>query len=141
MSIYEAYLLVSETASPKFTHLQKVIDLMLIVSCSSAKCERVFSSTKLMKTRLRSNLSQKNLQAQINVMVEGPPLHEFKASKAIEHWLRSSRGRHVNGHQAPERKPDKMKMICITMMNLKCMKNEINKYTTLYMKIVFILSK
>uniref|UniRef100_K1S0C9 Uncharacterized protein n=1 Tax=Magallana gigas TaxID=29159 RepID=K1S0C9_MAGGI len=34
----------------------------------------------------------------------GPPLHEFKASKAIEHWLGSSRGRHVNGHQAPERK-------------------------------------
>lgn len=104
MPIYEAYLLVSETASPKFTHLQKVIDLMLSVSCSSAKCERVFSSMKLMKTRLRSNLSQENLQAQINVMVEGPPLHEFKASKAIEHWLGSSRGRHVNGHQAPERK-------------------------------------
>ena len=57
-----------------------------------------------MKTRLRSILSQENLQAQINIMVEGPPLHEFKASKATEQWLRSSRGRHVNGHQAPDRK-------------------------------------
>ena len=57
-----------------------------------------------MKTRLRSNLNQENLQAQINIMVEGPPLHEFKESKAIDHWLSFSRGTHVNGHQAPDRK-------------------------------------
>lgn len=80
MPIYEAYFLVSETASPKFKYLQAVIDLML--SVSSAKCERVFfSSMKLIKMKLRSNLSQENLQAPINIMVEGLPLHEFKASK------------------------------------------------------------
>ena len=40
--IYDAYLLVSETPSPKFTHLLKVIKLMLSRSCSSAKCEFFF---------------------------------------------------------------------------------------------------
>ena len=42
MPIYDAYLLVTETASPKFSHLPKVIELMLSLSCSSAKCSSFF---------------------------------------------------------------------------------------------------
>lgn len=61
MFIYDVYLLVFEIVFLKFIYLQKVIDLMLSVSCSLVKCERVFLSMKLMKIRLRLNLSQENL--------------------------------------------------------------------------------
>lgn len=42
----------------------------------------------------------------------------------MEHWLWSYRGKHVNGHQDPRENPDKLKMNYLTMMNMKCMKNE-----------------
>ena len=51
-----------------------------------------------MKTRLRSTLTAQNLQAQLNIMIEGPSLQEFNPDLAIEKWLKMSRGRHIDGH-------------------------------------------
>ncbi|XP_061174866.1 zinc finger protein 862-like [Saccostrea echinata] len=102
MPIYDAYLSLVQTGVPSLRNIVKVVELMLCLSCSTAKCERVFSSLKLLKTRLRSSLTQDNLNSQLQIMVEGPSLAEFKPDLAIEKWLNSTsdgKGRHINGHK------------------------------------------
>lgn len=106
MPIYDAYLSVIQTGIPSLRNIVKVVELVLCLSCSTAKCERVFSSLKLLKTRLRSSLTQDNLRSQLQIMVEGPSLSEFKPDLAIEKWLNSTadgKARHIHGHKIVSR--------------------------------------
>ena len=108
MPIYDAYIALIQTRVPSLKNIIYLVDLTLCLSCSTAKCERIFSSLKLLKSRFRASLSQENLQAQLQVMVEGPSVAEFKPDLAIDKWLNSAsegKGRHINGHKVCQKKP------------------------------------
>ena len=50
----------------------------------------------LIKSNLRSTLTQTNMQILMRVKIEGPVLEDFDPSEAIGHWLTSGKGtRHV----------------------------------------------
>ena len=72
MLIYDAYIALIQTGVPSPKNIISLVELVLCLSCSTAKCERIFSSFKLVKTRFMASLAQENLQEQLLVMVEGP---------------------------------------------------------------------
>ena len=49
----------------------------LVVIISTAECERVFSRLKLVKTALRTRLSNSTLEQILQIALNGPPLQEF----------------------------------------------------------------
>ena len=84
MPIYDAYIALIQTGVPSLKNIISLVELMLCLSCSTAKCERIFSSLKVLKSWSRASLSKENFQAQLQVMVEGPSLAEFKPDIAID---------------------------------------------------------
>ena len=74
----------------------------MVISCSTASCERGFSNINLVKTNMRTKLTQLNLRNQLMIMCEGPEIKDFKCEPSIEHWLLpSERKHHVSGHKLP----------------------------------------
>jgi hypothetical protein len=73
--------------------------LMLVISPSTAECERGFSQMKLIKTELRNSLTDDSLRILMTIKHHGPSLEDFNADRAINYWLGSCKGtRHVGGH-------------------------------------------
>ena len=60
--------------------------LSLIISVSSADCERGFSVQNLIKTSKRSCMSEKLLHDLCIVKVEGPSVEKFDFTKALTKW-------------------------------------------------------
>lgn len=84
---------------PNITNIRKLIELMLVISPSTAQCERGFSQMKLIKTELRNGLSDDSLRMLMAIKHHGPSLENFVADRAIDFWLGSGkRTRHVGGH-------------------------------------------
>lgn len=80
--------------------IKKVVMLMMVVSPSTAECERGFSCMRLIKTSTRNCANQETLQMLMTVKRTGPSLQDFDAEKAIRHWLACGKGgRHVHGHK------------------------------------------
>ena len=80
-------------------HISTLLSLLLTVSPSTASCERVFSQMNLIKTSLRTILTQENLQNQIRVVVNGSSFQEFDPDPSVMHWLKSA-NRHIT-HKKP----------------------------------------
>ena len=56
----------------------------------------------LVKTIMRTKLTQLNLRNQLMIMCEGPEIKDFKCEPSIEHWLLPSERKHlVSGHKLP----------------------------------------
>jgi hypothetical protein len=80
-------------------NVKKLLQIMLVVSPTTAQCERGFSAMKQLKTQLRNCLKQDTLQMLMTIQQHGPSLEDFCSEKAINHWLTCGKGsRHVNGH-------------------------------------------
>ena len=76
--------------------IAKLLEIMMVMSCSTAKAERVFSQTNIIKTKLRSCLNQDILRDLLLIQMEGPARQDFNPSDAIAHWLTSGSGtRHI----------------------------------------------
>lgn len=97
LGLYEAYCHIVANSPSRIETIIKLVKIMLSISVSTAQCERVFSEMKVLKGRLRSKLTQSNLQAQLFIMIEGPSLQDFCPEKALSHWLNGHK-RHIGGH-------------------------------------------
>lgn len=84
---------------PSLSQLCKLLEIMFVISPSTAECERGFSSMNLIKTSLRNSLNQKSLQMLMNISANGPELEDFNPDTAINCWLSAGAGgRHIHGH-------------------------------------------
>jgi hypothetical protein len=93
-SIYKSLL-----KKPNIPNMRKLVELMLVISPSTAECERGFSQMKLIKTELRNSLTDDSLRILMTIKHHGPSLEDFNADRAINYWLGSCKGtRHVGGH-------------------------------------------
>ncbi|XP_052769120.1 uncharacterized protein LOC128209219 [Mya arenaria] len=77
---------IHEVMSKKFQNILPVMDLIMTISPSSAEAERGFSQLKLIKTRLRTRLSQSVLNNLLCIKLEAPSIELFDPTHAINHW-------------------------------------------------------
>ncbi|XP_071181304.1 zinc finger protein 862-like [Mytilus edulis] len=82
-----------------FRNINVLIEIMLTISSSSAACERVFSQMNIIKSPLRSKLTQENLQNQMQIVVNGVSIKEFDPRPSVVYWLKSG-NRHLT-HKLP----------------------------------------
>ena len=75
-------------------HIGTLLKLMLTVSPSTAACERLFSQMNIIKSPLRTHLTQENLQNQMQIVVCVPEFSKFDPLPAVHHWLKSG-NRHI----------------------------------------------
>ena len=74
----------------QFPSILAVMDLILTIAPSTAEAERGFSQLKLLKTRLRSRLSQQTLNSCLAIKMLSDDLDQFNPNAAIKHWNESS---------------------------------------------------
>ncbi|VDI36237.1 Hypothetical predicted protein [Mytilus galloprovincialis] len=80
-------------------NIKVLIEIMLTISSSSAAYERVFSQMNIIKSPLRSKLTQENLQNQMQIVVNGVSIKEFDPRPSVIYWLKSG-NRHLT-HKLP----------------------------------------
>ena len=66
----------SDTYKGIFPETVKLLNIIMSLPVGTATVERSFSEMKLIKTRLRSGLSNSNLEHLMKVAIEGPPLRD-----------------------------------------------------------------
>lgn len=65
-------------------------EFFLTLSVTEVNCERTFSKLKLVKTRLRANMCQENLEALLIMSVEKQLLNDIEITKVIDYLKASS---------------------------------------------------
>ena len=60
---------------------------MLTLPATSTACERGFSHVKLIKSEMRSTLSEQMLSNSVVIKLHSSPIAEFDPKPAIEYWL------------------------------------------------------
>lgn len=84
----------------RFPVLLKLLKIASVLPVSTASCERGFSQMNLIKNKFRSCLETESLDDLMMVNLNGPPLPQFKPTKAIDKWYFSAKTtRHVQGHK------------------------------------------
>ncbi len=73
-----------------FSETFKLIDIMLSIPVGTATAERSFSEMKLIKTRLRSRLTEQNLARLMRIAIEGPELNEINFSEILDIFKQSN---------------------------------------------------
>ncbi|XP_070550749.1 zinc finger protein 862-like [Ptychodera flava] len=96
----DVYSMLLQTKPTSLNAMIKLIEFVMAVSPSTASCERAFSKQNVIKTQLRSVMTQESLRHQLMIMTEGPELKDFDPDRSIAHWLDSSlHSRHIQGHK------------------------------------------
>ena len=102
-SMFEVYKELLQRRPPKFKAILELVEIMFVISPSTATCERIFSKMNRIKTSLRSSLSQDALRGLLRIMEHGAPVKEFDPAPGIQVFLTSGPGtRHIRGHVIPE---------------------------------------
>jgi len=73
-----------------YSNLCTAYEYFLTLSVTEVNCERTFNKLKIIKSYLRSSLSQENLEALIIMSVERQLLEDIEISEVIEYLKNSS---------------------------------------------------
>ena len=95
------YISILQRKEDSVKHINALLQLLLTISPSTAACERLFSQMNLVKSPLRTRLTQENLQSQMRIVISGPEFSKFDPLPSVEEWLKSGH-RHIR-HKPPER--------------------------------------
>lgn len=71
--------------------LQELLNCTKIIPCSSADCERGFSSMNNIITPSRNTLTVSHVSALLFIKLQGPPLQKWEPEPYVITWLRSHR--------------------------------------------------
>lgn len=71
--------------------LRELINCTTIIPCSSADCERGFSSMNNIVTPIRNALTVSHVSSLLFVKLQGPPLRRWKPDPYVTTWLRRHR--------------------------------------------------
>ncbi len=82
-----------------------IIELLFCLLIANGRVERVFSQLKLIKNSRRTCLGENTLDQLLRINVEGPPLADWDATRALELWWRekTQRVNHKDSGSAPRR--------------------------------------
>ena len=72
--------------NPEHDNVLALIDLMLTLPASSAEVERGFSQMKLLKSDVRSRLTQERLNDLMTIKMLSPGIKDFTPTEAINAW-------------------------------------------------------
>ncbi len=87
-------LLTNHTLKAGFPNLERLASLCVILPVTTATVERSFSDMKLVKTRLRSRLSEETLDQAMRVCIEGPEKLSYRELETIvELWKNQKKRR------------------------------------------------
>ena len=75
----------------RFSSLAVLIDIYLVLPCSTAVCERGFSSMKRIKNDWRSSLASDQLRKLMFLSIEGADPADFDAQREVQHWWQSGK--------------------------------------------------
>ena len=89
----------------KWSNILAVVELLFCIPIANGRVERVFSQLKLIKNSRRTCLGENSLDHLLRINVEGPPLADWDATRAVELWWRD-KTRRVN-HQDTRSAPTK----------------------------------
>ena len=95
------YMCILQRKEDSVKHISALLQLLLTISPSTAACEKLFSKMNLVKSPLRTRLTQENLQSQMSIVSSGPEFSEFDPLPSVEEWLKS--GHRYICHKPPER--------------------------------------
>ena len=85
-------LALDEMLTTLFPNLSKIAKISLTIPVSTASVERSFSQMKLIKTRLRSSLSDKSLSNLMKIAIESPTeLSNSNLEEIVDIWNRKNR--------------------------------------------------
>ena len=70
----------------KWPNILRLCELVFSLPFANGHVERMFSTMKVIKTNLRTNLKSCTLSDLLEIKVEGPPLASFSADKAVSLW-------------------------------------------------------
>lgn len=70
-------------------HILSIVEIMMVLSASTAVCERSFSAMNRIKTNLKTNMKQETLQDLMVVSTASPGVKEFSPDEAISVWISS----------------------------------------------------
>ena len=74
-----------------FPEIWKVLNIMMALPVGTASVERSFSQMKLIMTRLRSRLSDLNLEHLMKIAIEGPQLTEVDFDAILDIFKEKNR--------------------------------------------------
>ena len=78
-----------------------LIEIMLVLSLSTAEEERGVSKLNVIKDTLSTNLDDETLDDLMEISINGPTMANFDSSESIDWWLNATSGtRHVHGHNS-----------------------------------------
>ena len=89
-----------ESIGMKFDGLSSLfglIDYFLTLNVSSAEAERGFSILKSIKPSKRAALTNRHLQRQMLINIDGPEIESFFPHKSIDYWYKRSSSKHRDG--------------------------------------------
>ena len=96
----------------KWSNVLAIIELLFCLPIANGRVERVFSQLKLIKNSRRTCLGEDTLDQllRIDINVEGPPLADWDATRALELWWREKTRRvnHKDSRSAPSRPQEEM---------------------------------
>ena len=101
-----------------YSKVLQLFDLVLTLPATSTACERGFSHMKLIKTDIRSSLSENTLSNSILIKLHSPTIGEFDPTPAIEHWLRQKERRPGTSGSKDNKKKGKKKLHPLFLINL-----------------------
>ena len=89
-----AHLLTNHTLKAGFPNLESLASICVILPVTTATVKRSFSDMKLVKTRLRSRLSEDTLDQAMQVCIEGPEKLSYgELETIVEHWKNKKKRR------------------------------------------------
>ena len=74
-----------------FPETGKLLNITMALPVGTATVERSFSQMKLIKTRLRSRLSDSNLEHLMKISIEGPPLTDVDFNATLDIFKQKNR--------------------------------------------------
>ena len=81
------------------SHLLPLLDIMMTLYLITAIIERGFSHMNIVKSATCTSLGNNSMNDLLEINIKGPSLSNFKADKAVIHWLDKANGkRQMNGH-------------------------------------------
>ncbi len=84
----------SHTYEGFFPEIWKIMNIMMALPIGTASVERSFSQMKLIKTRLRSKLSDLNLEHLMKIAIEGPNLSDVNFMEILH--IFKEKNRHIS---------------------------------------------
>ena len=89
-SFYEVYTLLLIEEPEDICNILVIVELMIIISPSTAGCERSFHIVNLVKNKLRTRLLNDTMNILLKIAEGGASIEDFDPNPVIDLWVRAS---------------------------------------------------